>query len=267
MTTTSGNNGRLCNQIIRNLAVSLIAEKNDLKVNYSSKDLITRLGINLFSGKNVHNKLVDLTDSNYFTIYNSDNINYNLNANASYFQTEEILNSLYNYLHTDKVKTNIIENNRFKKRYNSNNDVFIHIRLTDLAHASPDINYYVNAIKKIGNFDNLYIATDDKNHSIIKLLSKAYCNSKILVCDEIDTIHFGSTCKHIILSHGSFSAVIGYLSFFSTIYYPVYESNIFSVLFSIDSWIKCPATQKIKKERKFEQLIKLTTIMDYGRFK
>jgi len=36
MTTTTQYNGRLCNQIIRNLAVSKIAEKNDLFVEYSS---------------------------------------------------------------------------------------------------------------------------------------------------------------------------------------------------------------------------------------
>jgi hypothetical protein len=32
MTTTTATNGRLCNQIIRNLAVSLLAEKHDLYV-------------------------------------------------------------------------------------------------------------------------------------------------------------------------------------------------------------------------------------------
>jgi hypothetical protein len=36
MTTTTYSNGRLCNQIIRNLAVSFIAEKNNLKVEYSN---------------------------------------------------------------------------------------------------------------------------------------------------------------------------------------------------------------------------------------
>ena len=58
---------------------------------------------------------------------------------------------------------------------------------------------------------------------------------------EIHTFQFASTCKHIILSHGSFSAVIGYLSFFSDIYYPEYESNKiwYGDMFSINNWIKC----------------------------
>ena len=46
MTTTTSYNGRLGNQIIRNLAVSLIAEKHNLYVNYSNNVLIKQLGIN-----------------------------------------------------------------------------------------------------------------------------------------------------------------------------------------------------------------------------
>jgi len=90
-------------------------------------------------------------------------------------------------------------------------------------------------IKNI-NFDNLYISTDDK---IIELL-QLYPYLQLIEFDEITTFQFASTCKHIILSHGSFSAAIGYLAFFSNIYYPEYELNKiwYGDLFSIDSWIK-----------------------------
>jgi hypothetical protein len=240
MTTTTGYNGRLGNQIIRNLAVSLIAEKNNLKVDYFNKDLIYKLGINLFNGTNIYNKTSVLNDDNYFTIYNCDNLDYNLNPNMDYFQTKEITNFLYNYLHTDVVKSNIIKKNPFKTRYNMNNDLFVHIRLTDVAHFNPGINYYLKTIKNI-NFDNLYISTDDKIHNITFTLLKLYPNAKLIDCDEITTFQFASTCKHIVLSHGSFSAVIGYLSFFSDIYYPEYESNKiwYGDMFSINNWIKC----------------------------
>ena len=69
-------------------------------------------------------------------------------------------------MHKDKIKSNIIEKNPFKERYTKNNDLFIHIRLSDVAHFNPGITYYINAIKNI-NFDNLYISTDDKNNNII----------------------------------------------------------------------------------------------------
>jgi hypothetical protein len=239
MTSTTGQNGRFGNQIIRNLAVSLIAEKHNLKVNYYNEDLIIKLGINLISGSNTYTSIQNLTDDNYFAIYNCDNLNYNLDPNNSFFQTKEIINFLYNYLNTDIIKSNIIENNTFKARYNKNNDLFIHIRLSDAEIWNPGITYYINTIKKI-NFDNLYLSTDDKNHNIVITLLELYPNSILINYDEINTIQFASTCKNIILSHGSFSAIIGYLSFFSNIYYPEYEINKiwYGDMFSINKWNK-----------------------------
>ena len=127
MTYTTETNGRLGNQIIRNLAVSLLAKKHNLKVEYYNKDLIKNLGIELFSGSNSYKYINSLTDDNYFTIYNIDKINYNLNPNNNYFQTKEITIFLYNYLHKDEIKSNIINNNPFKERYTKNNDLFIGI--------------------------------------------------------------------------------------------------------------------------------------------
>jgi hypothetical protein len=239
MTSTVGYMGRLGNQIIRNLAVSLLAEKHDLKVDYFNKDLIGKLGIELFSGSNIHSSMHELKDDNYFYFYNCDNLQYNLNPNNSFFQTKEITNFLYNFLHSEKVKSNIIAHNPFNERYNQNNDLYIHIRLTDVARCNPGIAYYINAIKNI-TFDNLYISTDEPTHSTISELLQLYPDAQLVEYDEIFTIQFASSCKNIILSHGSFSAVIGYLAFFSTIYYPEYESDKIwhGDMFSIDNWIK-----------------------------
>jgi hypothetical protein len=241
MSFTTNNNGRLGNQIIRNLALSLIAKKYNLKVNYSNNTLITELGIPLYSGTNQYLNTIHLTDENYFNILNSDKLEYNLNPNNNYFQTKEIIQLLYNYLHNYEIKKNIIDKNVFNVRYNNNNDLFIHVRLGDVSHYNPGIHYYLNTIGKISSYDTMYIATDDINHGIIHTIINHYPNSKLIHNNEIDTIQFASTCKHVILSHGSFSAVIGYLSFNSTIYYPEYESNKiwYGDMFSIENWNKC----------------------------
>ena len=237
--TTTDNNGRLGNQIIRNIAVSIIAQKYNLKVTYSSKDIIDNLGIGLFSGTKIYNTTHDLNDSNYIFIYNSNHVKYNLNPNNSYFQTKEIMNGIYNYLRLDEIKPHIIEKNIFKNRYYKNKDLFIHIRLTDVAHLNPGINYYLNTINKI-NFDNIYLSSDDINHSIIKSIKENYPNATIINYNEIQTIQFASTCKHIILSHGSFSAIIGYLAYCSNVYYPEYELNKmwYGDMFTINHWNK-----------------------------
>ena len=237
MSFTTDNNGRLCNQIIRNLAVSLLAEKYDLQVNYSSKDTIEELGIPLHSGRTVHKDTIVVNDDNYFALYNSGNIQSNLDPNNAYFQSKDISNFLYKYLHSKM--TNVMSKNKFASRYNTNNDVFIHLRLTDVAHLNPGINYYLDTLQSI-QFDNIFISTDDPSHQMIHKIGKVYPSFKMIHINEVETIHFGSTCKHVILSHGSFSGIIGYLSFFSNIHYPEYDEakRWYGDMFSIPGWIK-----------------------------
>ena len=245
MTTTTDTNGRLCNQIIRNLAVSFIAEKHNLNVTYSNYYLISsQLGINLFNtGTQIYSDMKELNDSNFFDIYNTDNITYNLNPNHNWFQIKEIINMIYDYLHSNIIKSNIIEKNKFKERYNNNNnDLFIHIRLGDIAHFNPGVDYYLKAIKyikELTNFDHIYITTDTLTHDIIKKIIEEYPQANLIDYNEVETIQFGSTCKNIILSHGSFSAIIGILSFYSNVYYPKIEKDKiwYGVdMFSIKGW-------------------------------
>jgi len=240
MSITTYNNGRLCNQIIRNLATSLIAEKYDLQVTYSNHEAIQSLGINLFSGQNRYDDTIVVTDDNYFDVLESNNMTTNINPNNNYFQTKEITNFLYRHIHSDDVKNNIIDKNPVNNRYNNNNDAFVHVRLTDTAQHNPGLQYYLNVLKDI-QFDTLYISSDNIQHSIILDIVKTYPhNTKIVYMNEIRTIQFGSTCKHIVLSHGSFSAVIGYVSFFSDVHYPEYEPGKiwYGDMFSIEGWIK-----------------------------
>jgi glycosyl transferase family 25 len=231
--------GRLGNQIIRNVAVSLLAQRHNLFIKYCNYEKIKQLGITLFSGENNYDSSILLTDDNYTLVLNTPFLTYNIEPNQHYFQTKEITNMIYHYLHQEDVRECIVNANPFKNRYKSNNDLYVHIRLTDAEQYNPGINYYLNTISNIC-FDRLYISSDDINHSIIKQIIHIYPSSTILTYDEIQTFQFGSTCKHIILSHGSFSAVIGYLGFFSTVYYPAYDINKmwYGDMFSIDGWNK-----------------------------
>ena len=90
-------------------------------------------------------------------------------------------------------------------------------------------------------YDNIYIASDQPQHRVVKIITKWFPKATILDFDEIKTFQFGSTCKNILLSHGSFSAIIGYLAFFSNIYYSEYNKSKMwhGDMFSIDGWIEC----------------------------
>jgi hypothetical protein len=244
MTTLSTNTVcRFGNRFVRHLAVCILAEKHDLQVTYDNYELISeQLGVFLYSGKNIHSDSIILDDFNYIPIFQQSEFSYNLDPNIHYFQTREISQLINNYLHRDDIKENIIHKNRFQERYNNNNDLYIHIRLGDAAQWNAGVQYYLNAISKI-QCDNIYLSTDQVDGDIIKHIIHSYPNANILMYDEIRTIQFASTCKHIILSHGSFSAVIGHLAFCSNIYYPKFEvgknDNMWcGDMFSINGWIK-----------------------------
>ena len=210
--------GRLCNQIIRNLALSILAEKHyDLYVDYFNYNNINnKLGIELFVGNKKYDKTISINNNNYMNYFNN-NIENNANFDmADYFQSEEITTILHNHL-TNKMK-NIIDKNPYKGRYKNNNDVFLHIRLTDAKRWNVGIEYYIHCINLL-KYDNIYIGSDNFNDDLIKKIKTLYPKVIFIIKNPIETIQFGSTCKNIILSHGSFSAVIGYLGFFSNIYF------------------------------------------------
>jgi len=218
MSFTTGNNGRFCNQLIRNIAFSFVAKKHNLHVTYYNKDKISSLGIDLFCGENAYDNTVQIKNDNYFDILEMDKIDYNLDPNEDYFQCQNIVDTVFDFIRSDVVKEKIISMNPFRERYRNNNDVFIHIRLGDVPYHNPGLAYYLHCLSLI-EFDNLYVATDSMHHPIIYKLHKKYRQMKLIDYDEVGTIQFGSTCKHIILSHGSFSAVIGYLGFFSDVWF------------------------------------------------
>ena len=226
MSVTLGNNGRLCNQIIRNIALHFIAEKHNLHTTYHNNESISKLGINLYCGDNKYSKTGVVRNHAYYHVLNADSIDYNVDLNHDYFQFQQATDDIFKYIRSDPVRNNVIKMNPFNERYNANNDVFIHLRLGDIAISNYHLGleYYLKCLSQI-EFNDLYVATDSADHEIIQGLKEKYPSMKMVIDDEIRTIQFGSTCKYVILSHGSFSAVIGYLSFFSEVYFYNKESR------------------------------------------
>jgi hypothetical protein len=243
MSSTHGGAGRLGNHIFRNLALSQIAEAHDLYVDYSYHTELTALGLSLFVGTKRHPSTITLEENMYFDILNRPALHCNLGTLNKYYQTKEISNFLYSRIRIQAYQQNIRQYNPFKIRYGANNDVVIHLRLGDIAEGgfNPSVDYYLKALSLISSYDSIYLSTDNANHPIVKQIFKQYPAAQILGYNEIQTIQFASTCKHVILSHGSFSAVIGYLAFDSDVYYPAYEwakTMWFGDIFSIPGWNK-----------------------------
>jgi hypothetical protein len=243
--TSDISNGRFCNQLIRSIATSLIAQKHNLKVSYAIYHELNLLGLNLFVGENSWASTIELTDSNYFDILNYKTLESNLNSNKSFFQTCEIIQKVYEVIKSNQES--IIASNQYRDRYN-NNDCFVHLRLGDASQWSPGLEYYENAIDNI-KYDTLYISTDEITHPLINHIVEKY-SARLIQYNEVDTIKFASTCKHVVLSHGTFSSCIGYFSFFSQIYYPEFKNLVrwHGDIFSIAGWNKICYTKLTKKD-------------------
>jgi len=238
--TSKIHNGRFGNLFFINMVCHFLSFKYDLIFNYKYYNKFKKLGINLFIGKNTYKKNIVLTDKNFYDIltgsnYEKTNI---MVTNEMWFQSSILCNYLRYYFEQVKIRQNIINNNIFKERYNANNDLFIHLRLGDIINKIDEdcINrYYENAIAK-NNFENGFISSDSINHSLCQSLIQKY---RLIVVndDEINTIMFASTCKHIILSGGTYSWLIGFFAFYAVnIYYPQIKNKWYGNIFIFPDW-------------------------------
>lgn len=234
----TGSDGRLCNHIIRALAASFIAKQRNLKFNYGQYlDKMVSLGIKLYEGNMTYKNPQIITDIDIMSyLRNNIPIYRNIIVNRCYFQTKDFSNYLYNYYQNSSNQQSIIDANKFNKRYKNNNDVFIHVRLGDVEHLNQGFAYYDKALTGIHHFENGYIASDDITHETCRKLIQKY-NLRPIEYNEVETIMFGSTCKYIILTGGTFSYVIGLFGFFSKVYYLKGRDNWYpSELFFINDW-------------------------------
>jgi hypothetical protein len=203
------------NRFFMNIAASTFAEKHNLHIEYEESEWMQQLGIDLFIGKHVYNNTINVNIHNYLQLYENNVINHNVHF-EDYFQSTKITD--LTHLHIQSNMDKIVLKNKYKDRYNNNNNCFIHIRLGDVAQWNPGFDYYDGLLSKL-QVDYIYIATDTTYHEIIHKLINKYSNAKLLNLYLIDIVLFASTNKHVILSHGTFSGMIGYLSFYSHVYF------------------------------------------------
>jgi hypothetical protein len=218
---------RFGNRLFVNLVCEYIAKKENLKMTYIDNDKFNQLGIFLYSNNNYVIKdfnIIKITDSIVDSVFINNELIKDKNiiiSKYNYFQTPTVANYIRDRINIDKE--NIIKSNEYSNRINKNNDVFIHVRLGDIINLNnyEHFEYYDKALSNI-SFDKGYISSDSINHDIVIKLINKY-NLNIFNNSEVKTIQFGSTCKHIVLSKGTFSFTIGIFGDIisnSNIYYP-----------------------------------------------
>ena len=241
------NNGRYANQFIRAMAAHFIAENLVAQPLYPPIN-VGKLGIQLYQpsiattiptyshcetlqSDSAVQQTTNLIESNFMD-YTRQPIPKPINSmhspttildlNQIYCQTPEHAIKMKDFLHEESVRDAIKQANSHRERYEKNNDVFIHVRLGDVPFHNPGFAYYDKVLSSL-NFTSGYISSDTINHPICMALIRKYKLQIINPHIQIeDVLQFGSTCKYIILSAGTFSWLIGVLGFNSQsqVYYP-----------------------------------------------
>ena len=214
--------------------ISFLASVNDIAIEYPRIDEIRSLGIPLFTEGNTHySESLNLTDENINDILQNPVLNKSITVDGplDYMQTPDVamfIKQLINKSITESITESTI----------INNNLFVHVRLGDLLehNLNQSFRYYNNVISRIP-FDKGYISSDSINHKICRNLIKRY-NLIVYSSSETETIKFGSSCQHIVLSLGTFSWFIGAFSLGKNVYYPQPLKKWHGDIFIFPEWNK-----------------------------
>ena len=233
--------GRFCNQVIRSWFASILAGRLDLAVDYAHGADIRRLGAELFSGSAVlpgefapasDDALLDFLEGSApppasKLCFRNDNC---------YFQSRRCSARLREWLLSQAERVRAA--NPFAARYRNNSEVFLHVRLGDASAFSPGIDFFRAALARVGPDPAGCISSDSPDHPLILQLVTEFPRLRVVHSDDLPLlILFASTFAHVVLSHGSFSAVIGFLAFDSTVYYAPYNVAWCGDMFSQPDWV------------------------------
>lgn len=213
--------------------------KYDSRCKYKHEKAFNRLGIFFHKGAAIYKKNCLITDDNFLTVFHNKTFEpANLILKDVWFQTKDFCCMLKAYFNDEKIKSKIIENNVYKTRFQTNNDLFIHLRLGDVSQKTKSKRKYYEELLNEIEYNNGFISSDSPADPFFQELVEKY-KLTIIDYDEIQTIMFACTCNNIILSGGTYSWLIGFLAFYTEyIYYPDLEDTWYGNIFSFSNWIK-----------------------------
>lgn len=204
--------GRLGNNLIQFFAAYFFSRKHNLDFFMNHQNVFSVNGnkdlqniiISHQGQYNINNKdTIIINDDNFLEYYESDvlpDVNFSF---IGYFQFKAFLSPLKNDIKNIlKISYQDVDKDK----------VFIHYRLGDIKDSKLmlPLEYYIDALNVMGNPTG-YISSDTIEHENCQFLIKNYKLS-VIEKNPWSTILFAKNFDKLILSEGTFSVMIGFLS-------------------------------------------------------
>ena len=231
--------GRLANNLIQNIGLSLLGEKLNLKVSsYKITPDILKFNLKLWNEGRVLNKKSPLE------IYEDKDIDILF---KDQFEPKSVIFFKGNFQNGKfllKNKSKIKKMFCYKKEPTFNNSkLILMIRLADVAHLAPPLDFYNEAIadmqNKLGFSTKIegYIASDTPNHKIVKKLASRY-NYKIISNNATETLKYAIRFRNFILTGGSYHWLAAFLADAKHVIYPEHTYMWHGDIYSNSKWTK-----------------------------
>lgn len=208
MSVSINYSGRLGNNLFQYIAAYIFAKKFNLRI--SSGIVENIFDLPLLTGEATGGLIIDVDDFNFMRLLESESIEPAHYRFVGYYQNKDFIlkyrdeiKSLFNLTFTDT----------------SNDQVFVAYRIGDIngERQMLPIEYYREALQIIGCYDG-YITSDTPDHPNVLQLANEF-NLKIYNESPLETIDFAKNFNNLVLSEGSFSWWMGFLSSAENIYY------------------------------------------------
>tara|TARA_R110000868_G_scaffold5669_3_gene33487 strand:+ start:4326 stop:5090 length:765 start_codon:yes stop_codon:yes gene_type:complete len=247
--------GRLGNNLFQYAAAYIFAKKFNLKIS-------TGIVYNIFNlpsltsnvtGDATGGNIINVDDNNFMALLESKSLipaNYHF---VGYYQNRDFIlkyaneiRSLFNLTFVDTSK----------------NEVFVAYRIGDIENLRQmlPIEYYREALQNI-NAKSGYITSDTLDHPNVIQLANEF-NLKLYNNSPLEKINFAKNFNNLVLSEGSFSWWIGFLSNAKNIYYNERPRFWHGDMFVLPDWIPlkydwCPTCVGLENKLKCNKIINI----------
>jgi hypothetical protein len=206
--------GRLSNNIIQFIAGYFLSKKKNTTLHLQFPDFFIK---NNDSNATFHEIIIKhiyfddfeksdfirITDDNFMEVYKNEDIHYENYLLEGFFQNKTFL---------EPIREDVKKLLEIEYSNRNSDDVFVHYRLGDVdgTEKTLPLEYFIEALDILGS-DGGFLSSDSLDHPNCKYLIDNY-NLIPVNFTPWDTIVFAKDFNNIVLSEGTFSALIGFLS-------------------------------------------------------